>query len=93
MADIDYSRLADFRHLLRNFLNFSEKSAAAEGLAPQQHQALLAHPAGGLRVAPTVGILAERLCLKHHTAVELVQRLGKGRPGGEAAPPRRIAAR
>ena len=76
MADSDYIRLADFRYVLRNFLNFSEKSAATEGLAPQQHQALLAIR-GREPGTTTVGILAERLCLKHHTAVELVQRLEK----------------
>ena len=76
MADFDYIRLADFRHVLRKFLNFSEKSAAAEGLAPQQHQALLAIR-GREAGTTTVGILAERLCLKHHTTVELVQRLEK----------------
>ena len=76
MADSDYIRLADFRYVLRNFLNFSEKAAATEGLTPQQHQALLAIR-GRDPGTTTVGILAERLCLKHHTTVELVQRLEK----------------
>jgi DNA-binding MarR family transcriptional regulator len=74
LNDVDYARIADFRHALRRFLFFSEQAAAKESLKPQQHQALLVirgRPAG----TTTVGDLAERLCVKHHTAVGLVQRL------------------
>src|SRR5262245_58201354 len=74
LNDSDYARLADFRYALRRFLHFSERAAAAEGLKPQQHQALLAIR-GRAAGSTTVGVLAERLKLKHHTAVELVQRL------------------
>lgn len=76
LADADFTRLADFRHGLRRFLHFSELAAADEGLTPLQHQALLAirgHAQGQMNV----GQLAERLILKHHTVVELVQRLEK----------------
>ena len=70
----DYAALADFRAALRGFLAFSEARAGEVGLAPQQHQALLA-----IRGAPagqaTVGYLAERLILKPHSASELVSRL------------------
>lgn len=76
LADSDFTRLADFRHGLRRFLHFSETAAAAEGLTPQQHQALLAIR-GHAGATINVGLLAERLCLKHHTTVELVQRLEK----------------
>lgn len=70
----DYRLLAEFRRLLRQFLVFSEQQAAGVGLAPQQHQALLAVKGyqGG---APTVGDLAERLAIRHHSAVGLVNRL------------------
>ena len=70
-----YQELAEFRHQLRRFLHFSEDQARAQGLEPQQHQALLALkglPAGG---RPTIGELAERLLLRHHTTVELVNRM------------------
>jgi DNA-binding MarR family transcriptional regulator len=71
----DYQRLAEFRYVLRHFLIFSEEAAAAAGLAAQQHQALLAVKAFG-RVAPvTTGDLAERLGIRHHSAVGLVDRL------------------
>jgi len=70
----DYRALAAFRHELRRFLRFSEDAARAVGLEPAQHQLLLAVrgiPAG---TAATVGALAERLQLRHHSTVELVDR-------------------
>jgi len=72
---IDYTALADFRYEIRRFLNFSERAARAAGIEPHQHQALLAIK--GLRAgqAATVGVLAERLQVRHHTAVELTDRL------------------
>lgn len=74
LTDADYTRLADFRHALRRFLHFSEEAAAGEMLKPQQHQVLLVIR-GRETGTTTIGVLAERLCVKHHTAVELVQRL------------------
>ncbi len=74
LSDADYSRLADFRYALRCFLEFSEKAAAKEGLTPQQHQALLAIRASPKGVAH-IGRLAERLRIRHNTAVELAKRL------------------
>ena len=38
----DYQLLAEFRFLLARFLAFSSKAAHEAGLAPRQHQALLA---------------------------------------------------
>ena len=71
----DYQLLAQFRYLLTRFLAFSEQAAQSAGLAPRQHQALLAIKGfpGGSRV--TVGDLAERLGIRHHSAVGLVDRL------------------
>lgn len=74
LTEADYARLADFRYALRRFLHFSEQAAAGEMLKPQQHQALLAIR-GRAAGTMTISILAERLRLKHHTTVELVQRL------------------
>ncbi|HEY8947974.1 MAG TPA: MarR family transcriptional regulator [Rhizomicrobium sp.] len=75
LAAADYRILAEFRFLLRRFLVFSEDAARAAGLAPQQHQALLAIK--GFGGAPTIGDLAEQLVIKHHSAVGLVDRLVK----------------
>ncbi|HEY8052164.1 MAG TPA: MarR family transcriptional regulator [Steroidobacteraceae bacterium] len=72
---VDYQGLAQLRYLLRQFAVFSESAARRAGLTAQQHQALLAvlgFPGTG-RV--TVGALAERLGLRPHSAVGLVDRL------------------
>ncbi|MER8863479.1 MarR family transcriptional regulator [Mesorhizobium sp. M0751] len=71
----DYQRLSEFRYLIRCFLEFSQIQAQEAGLTPRQHQALLAikgFPGGG---PVTIGDLAERLRIRHHSAVELVNRL------------------
>lgn len=70
-----YYTLAEFRYLLRRFLDFSEAAARDSGLSPTQHQALLAIKGFHGNSPPTVGELAERLCIRHHSAVELVDRL------------------
>lgn len=75
LAPHDYEMLAEFRYLLMRFAAFSEQAAHAAGLAPRQHQALLAikgYPGGG---EATVGDLAARLGIRHHSTVGLVDRL------------------
>src|ERR1700748_3682876 len=74
---IDYRSLADFRYEFRRFLNFSEQAAREAGIEPRQHQALLAIKGLIPNQKATVGALAERLQVQHHTAVELVNRLEK----------------
>lgn len=71
----NYQAMAEFRYQMRRFLRFSEEAARSAGLEPQQHQLLLALK--GLRADQrgTIGVLAERLQLQHHSAVELVDRL------------------
>lgn len=71
----EYEMLAEFRYLLRQFLRFSEEAAQAARLGPQQHQALLAIKGFPGREHLTIGELAERLQLRHHSAVGLVNRL------------------
>jgi DNA-binding MarR family transcriptional regulator len=71
----DYRALAELRHQIRRFLAFSEDAAREAGLQPQQHQLLLAVKGLPLDVAPTIGEIAARLMVKHHTVVELVDRL------------------
>jgi DNA-binding MarR family transcriptional regulator len=74
LDQLDYQCLAEFRYQLRDFLKFSERAASKMGLRPQQHQALLA-----IKGTPgeyvTIGILAERLGIRHNSTVELVDRL------------------
>jgi DNA-binding MarR family transcriptional regulator len=71
----DYERLAEFRYLLRRFLVFSEDAAGEAGLTAQQHQALLAIKGFPGREQVTIGELAERLGIRHHSAVGLIDRL------------------
>jgi DNA-binding MarR family transcriptional regulator len=75
IEDDDYRQLAEFRHAMRIFLEFSERAARAAGITPQQHQALLAIKGLALTGEAGVGALAERLRIRHHSAVELVNRL------------------
>ena len=76
----DYEALANFRYLLRKFLRFSKDFLKANGnLSPEQYEALLAIRAftsiGGL----TISHLSERLQVKHHSAVNIVDRLAERR--------------
>ena len=74
---VDYAALAEFRYALRKFLAFSETAAAAAGLTSQQHQALLSIKARSDGKGVAVGMLAERLLVRQHSAVELVDRLSR----------------
>jgi DNA-binding MarR family transcriptional regulator len=71
----EYETLAAFRYALRRFFAFSEAAARTVGLTPRQYQALLVVKGlpAGCRVS--VGDLAERLRIRHHSAVGLVDRL------------------
>lgn len=75
-SQADYETLSEFRYLIRRFLAFSEVAARDAGLAPSQHQALLAIKGVPAGQPMTIGDLAERLCIRHNSAVELVDRLG-----------------
>ena len=88
-----YEALAGFRHAMRAFLAFSEDAAREAGLTPQQHQALLAIKGFPGREQASVGELADRLLIRHHSAVELVDRLceaGLARREGQAGDRRRV---
>jgi len=75
LSEADYRALARFRHVLARFLAFSEDAARKQGLQPRQHQALLAVRGGADGRPITIGQLAERLLIRHHSAVGLVDRL------------------
>ena len=70
-----YRDLAEFRRQIRRFLHFSEATAKEHGMEAQQHQLLLAVRGLPKGVNPTIGEIAARLFLQHHSAVELVNRL------------------
>ena len=71
----DYQALAELRYQIRRFLHFSEQAARKMSLEPQQHQLMLALKGLPDGLHPTIGTLAERLQLQHHSTVELVNRL------------------
>lgn len=77
IAKSQYEKLAALRYALRQFMHFSETAAQAQGITPQQHQALLAIKGFPGRDRVTIGELAERLQIVHHSAVGLVNRLVK----------------
>ena len=74
---VDYETLARFRYELRRFQAFSEAAAHRSGLTAHQHQALLAIRGFSSRGPISVGDLARYLLIRHHTAVELVDRMVK----------------
>ncbi len=71
----EYETLAALRYALRRFTRFSEGAATAAGLTSQQHQALLSIKGFPDRDYVSIGELAERLQIRHHSAVGLVDRL------------------
>lgn len=74
----DYESLAELRYQVRRFLHFSEQAAREKGLESQQHQLMLALKGLPRGMKPTIGNLAERMQLQHHSTVELVNRLSAG---------------
>jgi DNA-binding MarR family transcriptional regulator len=72
LSDAEFAELLRFRDVLRRFLHWSEEQAKAAGLTPAQHQLLLA--IRGHSGDPTIGDVADHLLLRHHSAVELIDR-------------------
>lgn len=75
LSSTEYQALAEFRYQIRRFLHFSEEQARLSGLEPQQHQLLLAIKGLPEGRRATIREIAARLQLRHHSTVELVNRL------------------
>ena len=75
VSEAGFRQLAAFRHHIRQFLHFSEEAARTHGIEPQQHQLLLALKGLPKSTRPTITALSRQLCHRHHTTVELVDRL------------------
>ena len=71
-----YERLLDFRTGPRRFLRWSADQAAMAGVTPAQHQLLLATRGHPDPAGPTIREMAGYLLVRHHSAVELVDRAG-----------------
>ena len=73
----DYRALAEFRYQIRRYLGLSDDAARAAGLEPHQYQVLLAIRGLPEGTPATIRALADQLQLRHHSAVELVDRMAK----------------
>ncbi len=74
----DYQALAEFRFQIRRFLHFSEQVVKRAGLERGQYQLMLAIKGMPPGVRPRIRELANRMQIRHHSAVELVNRLETG---------------
>lgn len=74
VTDDEYRRLLEFRTAMRKFLQYSKSQAEELGLTPTQHQLLLAIRGHAGEEGPTMGDVAGHLLIRHHSAVELVNR-------------------
>lgn len=75
--DSDYQRLLELRTGLRRFLHWSEQLAESVGITPMQHQLLLAVRGHPEPRGPAISDVALSLLVRHHSAVELVDRAVK----------------
>src|SRR5580692_4307422 len=75
MTVAEFRSLAEFRYQIRVFLNGSEQAARSADLEPQQYLLMLALRGLPPDREPSIRELAERLQLRHHSVVELVDRL------------------
>jgi DNA-binding MarR family transcriptional regulator len=77
-TQLDYRTLADLRYQIRRFLRVREVAARAARVEPQQYLLLLQIKGLEGREAATMSMLAERLQIRHHAVVQLVDRLVRG---------------
>lgn len=75
ITSAEFQALAELRYRLRLFLKQGDAEARAAGLEPQQYLMLLAIRGLAPDNPAKIQTLADRLALKHHSAVELVDRL------------------
>ena len=75
ITDGEYRALAELRYRLRRFLQEGDATAVQAGLEPQQYLLLLAIRGLPEGQETTITALAERLSLRHHSTVELIDRM------------------
>jgi DNA-binding MarR family transcriptional regulator len=75
ITDGEYQALSQLRYLIRKFLQEGDLTAREAGLEPQQYLLLLAIRGLDPRQEASIRPLAERLSLRHHSTVELIDRL------------------
>ena len=75
VRDSEYAALAELRYCIRQFVQGSDQAALSAGIASQQYQMLLVIRGLSSQDEATIGRLAERMILRHHSAVGLIDRL------------------
>src|SRR5215467_8366825 len=75
ITDGEYYALSQLRYLIRKFLQEGDVTARDAGLEPQQYLLLLTIRGLGIGQEPSIRALADRLALRHHSTVELIDRL------------------
>jgi DNA-binding MarR family transcriptional regulator len=75
ISDTEYRALAELRYRIRHFIQGGDAAAQRSNLEPQQYLMLLAIRGLPQGAVATIRTLAERMALKHHSAVELIDRL------------------
>src|SRR5215469_482958 len=75
ITDREYHALSQLRFLIRKFLQEGDATARDAGLEPQQYLLLLAIRGLQAGQEPSIRALADRLALRHHSTVELIDRL------------------
>ena len=75
ISDTEYRALAELRYRIRHFIQEGDAAARRSNLEPQQYLMLLAIRGLPQAAVATIRTLAERMALKHHSAVELIDRL------------------
>ena len=71
------AEVAEFRFRLRRFLSFSEDVSEELGIPAQQYQLIQVIAAAPGDKAATISYIADRMLLRHNSAVELVDRAEK----------------
>jgi DNA-binding MarR family transcriptional regulator len=75
ITETEYRALGELRYLIRRFLQEGDITAKQAGLEPQQYLLLLAIRGLPSGTEATISALAERLSLRHHSTVELIDRM------------------
>lgn len=71
----EYQAMAELRYRVRLFLREGDAAARSAGLEPQQYLLLLAIRGMPDGASAKIQFLADSLLIRHHSAVELVDRL------------------
>jgi DNA-binding MarR family transcriptional regulator len=75
ITESEYQALGELRYRIRRFLQEGDVTAKQAGLEPQQYLLLLAIRGLPDRQEATISALADRLSLRHHSTVELLDRM------------------